>query len=414
MSEEVAVTGLGLESCLGRDLDSVWDAVRAGESGIRHAADLHAAGIPSPIAGLVDLDGASHLPPHLRRRLSRFQQLLYEACASAVVHAFGKLDLPPAAGLVVGTGGGGLADVEAHVPKYVERGWQGLDRMFLLRVLPSMGAGFVAQELHCTGPTSTVNTACAAGADALAMGLELIRSGRAEVVLAAGSEAWLTPAIVGSFVRMEVVSRFRGDDPRQASRPFDKDRDGLVPAEGAAALVLESADHAERRGASVLAYLSGAGSTCDGHSLVAPREDAAAATAAISLALKDAGVDAGAIDHVNLHGTATRLNDVIESRAVKAALGDRAYGIPMTASKSLFGHSLGACGAIEAVVTVLSMVNEFVPPTRNLVEADPECDLDYTALVGHKASIGHALSVNFGFGGQNTALVFRNAQEERR
>ncbi|MET7638765.1 beta-ketoacyl-[acyl-carrier-protein] synthase family protein [Streptomyces sp. NPDC005438] len=400
--QRVYVTGLGVLSCVGDSPEQLWKALATGTPGtvpLRLEEPL-----PCEVGAPVrDFDPLDYLSPQRARRTSRFQQLLLAAVIRARADA--RLTAPPEA-LYVGTGGGGLQEASEVVTTLRARGWRRTNRLALLRLLPNMAAGVAAQELGVTGPVHTLSTACASATDAIGAGHRAIRDGYADTVVVGGVESWLDLPSVASFVQLDTLSRRPADEAGRASRPFDRDRDGMVPAEGAAALVLESERAALARRAQPYAEVLGSASTCDASHLVTPLPDGSQAARAITDACADAGVRPEEIDHVSAHGTGTRLNDVAETVAVRRALGEAADSVPLTAPKSVLGHSCGACGAIESVGLLMSMRHSFVPPTANLDHPDPECDLDYTPLEGRPLRITTALKQNFGFGGQNSAVLY--------
>ncbi|MET9647504.1 beta-ketoacyl-[acyl-carrier-protein] synthase family protein [Streptomyces syringium] len=398
----VLVTGIGVESCAGGTPDELWDALAAGRPAIS-ALELEQS-LPCQVGGVVKgFDPREHMSAQQVRRTSRFQQLLFAAAMKARADA--RLRTAPGA-LYVGTGGGGLDETAQLVTVLRESGWSKMNRLGLLRLLPNQAAGFVAQELDITGPVLTLSTACASSTDAIAAGMRAVRDGTADVVLVGGVESWLDLPCLASFCLLDALSRRPAAEAVRASRPFDRDRDGMVPAEGAAVLVLESERSALARGATVHGEVLGAASTCDAHHALAPRPDGSVAARTIELACADAGLDTTAVDLVSAHGTSTPLNDRAETAAIKRAFGSHARQVAITAPKSVIGHACGACGVLESVGVLLAMREKFVPPTANLENPDPECDLDYTPLVGRPASIDVAIKQNFGFGGQNSAVVF--------
>ncbi|MFD7237806.1 beta-ketoacyl-[acyl-carrier-protein] synthase family protein [Streptomyces syringium] len=398
----VLVTGIGVESCAGGTPDELWDALAAGRPAIS-ALELEQP-LPCQVGGVIKgFDPREHMSPQQVRRTSRFQQLLFAAAMKARADA--RLRTAPGA-LYVGTGGGGLDETAQLVTVLRESGWSKMNRLGLLRLLPNQAAGFVAQELDITGPVLTLSTACASSTDAIAAGMRAVRDGSADVVLVGGVESWLDLPCLASFCLLDALSRRPAAEAVRASRPFDRDRDGMVPAEGAAVLVLESERSALARGATVHGEVLGAASTCDAHHALAPRPDGAVAARTIELACADAGLDTTAVDLVSAHGTSTPLNDRAETAAIKRAFGSHARQVAITAPKSVIGHACGACGVLESVGVLLAMREKFVPPTANLENPDPDCDLDYTPLVGRPASIDVAIKQNFGFGGQNSAVVF--------
>ncbi|MEU8515926.1 beta-ketoacyl-[acyl-carrier-protein] synthase family protein [Kitasatospora sp. NPDC048722] len=398
----VLVTGIGVESCAGPTPESLWTALAAGKPAVS-ALDLEQP-LPCQVGGVVTgFDPRDYLTAPQVRRTSRFQQLLFAAAVKARADA--GLRTAPGA-LYVGTGGGGLDEAARQVTVLRREGWSRMDRLGLLRLLPNQAAGLVAQELDITGPVLTLSTACASSTDAIGAGLRAVRDGTADVVLVGGVESWLDLPCLASFSLLDALSRRPAAEAAAASRPFDRDRDGMVPAEGAAVLVLESERSALRRGATVHGEVLGAATTCDAHHALAPRPDGAVAARAITLALADAGVGADAVDLVSAHGTSTPLNDRAETAALKRAFGPHARCLAITAPKSVIGHACGACGVLESVGVLLAIRDKYVPPTANLEHPDPDCDLDYTPLAGRSAPINVAVKQNFGFGGQNSVVVF--------
>ncbi|MEU7137496.1 beta-ketoacyl-[acyl-carrier-protein] synthase family protein [Streptomyces sp. NPDC046261] len=398
----VLVTGIGVESCAGGTPDALWDALATGRPAIS-PLELEQP-LPCQVGGVVkDFDPTEHMSAPQVRRTSRFQQLLFAAAMKARADA--ELRTAPGA-LYVGTGGGGLDEAARLVTTLRRSGWSQMNRLGLLRLLPNQAAGLVAQELDITGPVLTLSTACASSTDAIGAGLRAVRDGTADVVLVGGVESWLDLPCLASFCLLDALSQRPAAQATAASRPFDRDRDGMVPAEGAAVLVLESERSVLRRGASVYGEVLGAASSCDAHHALAPRSDGAVAARTIELACADAGLDTAAVDLVSAHGTSTPLNDRAETAAIKRAFGSHARHVAITAPKSVIGHACGACGVLESVGVLLAIREKYVPPTANLEHPDPDCDLDYTPLVGRPAPINVAVKQNFGFGGQNSAVVY--------
>jgi 3-oxoacyl-[acyl-carrier-protein] synthase II len=398
---------MGLDTCVGQDIQTFWSAISCGNSGIKPITSFDSSEYPCKVAGEVNFDPKAILTDKEIRRTSRFQQMLFSSVKKAVDHR-GGIDDHERRALLVGTGGGGMPLLESQMRLVRSGRWRAGDRLSLPKALPNMAAAFAAQKLGINGPTLTISTACASSTDALGLALHMIRWGQVSLAIVGGVDTWVTPASIAGFCLLHALSTRSPEDAARASRPFDLNRDGLVPSEGAGAIVLESLDAAEHRGAAIYGELAGAGSTCDALHMLAPRQDAVPAAQAILDAVADSGLVPMDIDHVNAHGTSTKLNDIVETRALKLALGDRAHQIPITSTKSVIGHASGACGVIESIATILSIQHQFVPPTINLTDSDPECDLDYTPLKGRQAAMQVALKVNFGFGGQNSALVFRH------
>jgi 3-oxoacyl-[acyl-carrier-protein] synthase II len=403
--QRVYVTAIEIESCVGSQVEQFWTNVANGRSGIRPISLFDASDLPCKVAGEVEFDPQQYMSSTLIRRTTRCQQLIY-ACAARLLANAPDLTNVDNTALVLGTGAAAQPYLEPPVRQLVEGGWRALDRLTLLRALPNMAAGLIAQTWRLRGPVSTISTACASSTDAIGTAFHLVQSGRCGSALAGGVEAWITLLSLGNFCAMNALSTRGENDATTASRPFSRDRDGMVPAEGAGIMLLETLESAQKHRRSPLAEIVGYGSSCDGYHLTAPDPEARGAARAMSMALADGDLMPCNIDHINLHGTSTPLNDVAETRAVKLTFGEHAKEMPLTASKSIFGHASGAAGVLEATVTIMAMRNAYVPPTINLNEADERCDLDFTPLKGRRWDIDKALSVNFGFGGQNAALAF--------
>jgi 3-oxoacyl-[acyl-carrier-protein] synthase II len=339
---------------------------------------------------------------------ARFSQFGVATAGAALEDA--RLDLPAEdaerIGIIIGTGNGGYPEVEA-LARGMIAGRITSHADVIAQAMPHMAAANIARAFGIKGYASTVCTACAASTQAIGGALDAIRSGRADVVLAGGTEAGLCEIALAGFVALRALST-RSDDPTKASRPFDADRDGFVSSEGAAILVLEEFEHARSRGARILAELAGYGASSDAFHVVAPRQDGESAQAAMTLALSDAGVRPGAVDYINAHGTSTVFNDVIETAAIKAVFGEGAYRIPVSSTKSQIGHALGAAGAIESVACIKAIETGILPPTINLDHPDPRCDLDYVPHESRPAGdVRVVLKNSFGFGGQNACLVYK-------
>ena len=403
----VVVTGLGVVSPLGNDVDTFWRRLVAGESGVGEITRFDHTDHKVHIAAEVkDFDPEQYIDKRKVRRLDLFSR--YAVAAAKMASEDAALDIqaePDRIGAVVGSGVGGLQTLQSEIENLIEKGPDRTNPLLVPMMIPNMGAAHVSLELGTTGPLSATCTACAAGSDAIGYAARIIRSGDAEVMFAGGSEAPISPVGVAGFAAARALS-LRNDDPAGASRPFDAGRDGFVIGEGAGCLVLEELEHAKARGARIYAELAGAGMSSDAFHMTLPDESGESQARAITMALKQAGLDAGAVGYINAHGTATTAGDVAETRAIKQALGDRAAAVPVSSNKSMIGHCLGAAGAIEAVATVLTIVNSLIPPTINLTDPDPECDLDYVPGESRFARVDVAASNSFGFGGHDVALVF--------
>ncbi|MFI8486702.1 beta-ketoacyl-[acyl-carrier-protein] synthase family protein [Streptomyces rubrogriseus] len=399
----LAVTGLGLVTAAGMGVDATWEGVLRGRSA--GARDERLAGLPVDIACAVPgLQPARHVDRRSVLIHDRFVQLAIVAAREAVADA----GLDPLTwdgarvGVVVGCGLGGVTTWETQHRRLLERGPEAVSALLVPMLVPNMAAGHLAMDLRALGPNLVTATACASGGTALGTAARLLRDGTCDIVVAGGTEAGVSPLMVTGFAQMGALSR-RVDDPAAASRPFDADRDGFVIGEGSGMLVLERAADAEARGATVRARLVGHGASADAHHVTAPDPEGAGALRAMEAALAQAGVTGRDIDHVNAHGTSTPLNDAVEAAVLGRLVGDRAT---VTSAKGVLGHTLGAAGAIEAALTVLSIERSTVPPTANLRRRDPAVDLDVVADAPREQKVELAMSNSFGFGGQNAVLVF--------
>jgi len=404
----VVVTGLGVISPLANDVDTFWRRLVAGESGVGEITRFDHTDFKVHIAAEVkDFDPEDYIDKRKVRRLDLFSRYAVAAAKNAAADA----DFDPSleaerCGAVIGSGVGGLQTLQSEIEKLIEKGPARTNPLLVPMMIPNMGAAHVSLELGTKGPLSATCTACAAGSDAIAYAARLIRHGDAEVMFAGGSEAPISPVGVGGFAAARALS-LRNDDPAGASRPFDSSRDGFVIGEGAGCLVLESLEHAQARGAHIYAELAGAGMSSDAFHMTLPDETGHSQARAMVMALEEAGMKPADVDYINAHGTATGAGDAAETKAIKDAFGAHAAKLAVSSNKSMIGHCLGASGAIEAVATVLTIVNSLIPPTINLTDPDPECDLDYVPLESRFRRVDVAASNSFGFGGHNVTLVFR-------
>ena len=405
-SQRVVVTGLGAMSPLGRSVADLWGGVAAGRSGIGPITLCSTDGYPTKIAGEVpDFDPRQYMDFKEARRVSRAAQLAVAAAREALRDAgLDPATLPEDAGVLLGTGNSSFPDLEAATRTMLERGGMRMSPFAMAAVLPSISGGQIAIQFGIRGYNSTVSTACASGTQAIGEAAEVLRRGHASLVLTGGVEAPICESGLAGFCVMRALST-HNEAPERASRPFDARRDGFVAGEGAGVLVLETLAGARARGARILGEVLGLGSSSDAYHVTAPPPDASGAARAMTWALRNAGVAADEIDYINAHGTATPANDAAETRAIKRAFGERAYQIPVSSTKSMIGHCLGAAGALEAIVTVCALREGLIPPTINYEEPDPECDLDYVPNEARRAPLRYALSNSFGFGGQNVSLV---------
>jgi 3-oxoacyl-[acyl-carrier-protein] synthase II len=399
----VAITGMGVKTPAGNDLDTFWKTIVAAESQAAPWTLVDGDVLPVKFGCEVkDFDPTAYLNVKEARRQDRVAQMGFGAAMDALKQA-GEIGADPARCAVIGgTGVGGLITLEAQVTLYAEKGADRVSPFLVPMMMTNATGGLISIQLGWTGPSFTVTTACAAGANAIGEAGRLIREGSADVVLAGGFESSITPTAISAFARMGALSG-RNDDPKRASRPFDKDRDGFVMGEGAAFLVLEEWERAEARGAEILGELLGYGRNCDAHHITAPSPGGVGAVACMSLALEDAGLPPSAVNHINAHGTSTPLNDAAESEAAAKVFGGNPP--PVTSIKGVTGHTIGAAGAVEAVASLLSLRNGLVPPVANYETPDPDIHADI--VHGSPRSIGEgvALSNSFGFGGHNASLV---------
>jgi 3-oxoacyl-[acyl-carrier-protein] synthase II len=404
----VVVTAVGAVSPLGLTVDATWDAMLAGRSGVAPIAGFDARDLPVRIAAEVDdFDGSAVFGKRRARHLDRVVQFALAASQEALEAC--KLDVVAGAdriGVVYGTGIGGLRSLTAGMETLRARGPEWVSPYVLPMMIPNMAAGEIAMEWGLKGPNSCTVTACAASAHAIAAGADLIRLGRADAMVCGGSESGIIEIGIAGFSAMKALST-RNDDPEGASRPFDGSRDGFVMGEGAATVILEDRDSALARGAPILAELAGYGSTCDAHHMTAPHPEGDGAMRAMLEALADAGAEPGDVGYINAHGTSTVPNDRVETIAIKRVFG--AVRPPVSSTKSMTGHTLGAAGALESVVCIQALRTGILPPTINQHDPDPECDLDVVANRARHQPVELALTNSFGFGGHNVTLAFRRA-----
>ncbi len=404
----VVVTGIGMVTPLAVGREQSWSALLAGENGIRRATLDDLSGLAVTIAGEVpEFDPGAFLDRREERRTDRFVQLAIAASDEAVAHA--GLDVEAAGdriGVMIGSGIGGIATLEEGYRTLFERGPARISPFLVPMYIADMAAGQVSIRHGARGPNFDTVSACASGADALGTAFETIRRGDADAMLAGGAEAAVTRMGLAAFHASRALSTRRDHDPAHASRPFDQERDGFVLAEGAAVLVLEERDFARRRGAPILAEMLGYGQSADAFHVTQPSENGEGAARAMREALRQAGIEARAVSYINAHGTSTPLNDKFETLSIKAVFGEEASTIPISSTKSMIGHSLGAGGGIEAAVCVLSIRDGRIHPTRNLEVPDPDCDLDYVPEGERELEVAVAMSNALGFGGHNSSLLF--------
>jgi len=405
--KRVVVTGLGCICPLGNDTETVWENLIAGKSGVSLISQYDTSEHKCKIAAEVkDFDPAALFGSREARRMDRVTQFSLTATLQAVQQSGLQIDDTnrDRIGVVIGTGIGGLSTLYEQMQVFAERGPSRVSPFLVPMMLPDSSAGMVAIQLGVRGPNMAVVTACATGTNAVGEAAEIIRRGQADVILAGGSEAAIIPIAMAGLSVMTALST-RNDDPQGASRPFDLNRDGFVMGEGAAVLVLESIEHAQARNALILAELTGYGSTNDAYHISAPAENGAGAARCLRMALDDASLDLTEIGYINAHGTSTQLNDKSETSAIKAVFKEQAYKIPISSTKSMTGHLLGASGAVEALVCVKVLEHQILPPTINYQTPDPDCDLDYVPNTARSARVRHVISNSFGFGGHNATII---------
>ena len=409
-NKKVLITGIGAITPVGKSVEEMWQSIHDGVSGIGTITKFDPVNVTSKVSAEVkDFDFSLYAEKKMARRMGLFTQ--YAVAAAKEAWADAGLDAtapdPERVSVMIGNGIGGTeVDLQAYKILF-ERGPSRLSPMMIPKLIANEAAGNISILLNAKGAAHTMVTACASGTDALGVALDMIRSGRADVVVSGGTEATITEYCIGGFCAMKALSTKYNDKPETSCRPFDATRDGFVMGEGAGILVLESEEHAKARNAKVYAELAGYGGTGDAFHLTAPDPEASGAKRAFALALKDAELDTQSVDYINAHGTSTPLNDPMETKAIKGAFGDEAYKLKVSSTKSMTGHLLGAAGAVEAIICSLAIKDGFYPPTINYETPDPECDLDITPNEGVAGEINVAMSSSLGFGGHNGVLAFK-------
>jgi len=407
MRKRIVVTGLGCLSPLANDWPSTWKALAAGISGVAPITHFDASRYETRFAAEVkSFDPVALFGSKEARRMDRFTQFALAAALQAVEHSGLKIDDAnrDRVGALIGTGIGGVATMTEQMAVLAERGPDRVSPFLVPMMLADTAPGMVAIRLGIRGPNLAVITACATGSNTIGEAAEMIRRGSADVILAGGAEAAVVPLALAGLGVMNALST-RNDDPQRASRPFDLNRDGFVVGEGAAVLVLESLEYAQGRGARILAEVTGYGTSDDAYHISAPAENGAGAALCMNLALESANLRPEDVDYINAHGTSTLLNDKSETAAIKTVFGAQAYRVPISSTKSMTGHLLGASGALEAAVCVQVLLDGLLPPTINYETPDPECDLDYVPNQARQKAVRHVMSNSFGFGGHNATLI---------
>ena len=404
----VVITGIGAVTPIGNSIEEYLLGLQKGTNGVSNItlfdANLH----PCKFAAEVkNLQLENFIEPKESKRWDRFSKFGVIAAKQAFDDSGLKINENNASrvGVIIGSGVGGLLTMETQAQTLSHKGPKRVSPFTVPMMIPNMASGLAAIALGAKGPSSSVSTACAAGSNAIGDSFRLLQLGKADAMICGGAEASITPLGVAGFASAKALS-FRNDSPQTASRPFDAERDGFVIGEGSGILILETLEHAKNRGAKIYAEIVGYGTTCDAHHITSPSPGGSGGAAAIKLALEDASLEIDTVDYINAHGTSTSANDSNETSAIKSIFKDRSYLIPVSSTKSMTGHLLGGSGGIEAVACVLSLTHNFIPPTINYVNRDPDCDLDYVPNNARDAQIRVALSNSFGFGGHNVCLAF--------
>lgn len=413
MSRRVVVTGMGAVTPIGNTPDEMWASAKAGKCGIDFIKSIDVEEHRVKIAGEVkDLDIEAYLDKRELRKMSRYCQFVMVAAKQA----YQMSGLAEATinhdrfGVIVSSGIGGLGTIEVEHKKALEKGFDRVSPFFVTMMIANMGAGMIAIEFGAKGICSCPVTACAGGSNAIGDAFHHIRDGYADIMMTGGAEAAITHLGLGGFTSMKAVNF--SNDPNRASIPFDKERSGFVMGEGAGILVLEEYEHAKARGAHIYGEILGYGATCDAYHITLPAEDGSGAAASMLKAMKDGDVTPDQIDYINAHGTSTPANDRFETMAIKTAFGEYAQNVSISSTKSMMGHLLGASGAVEAIMCLKAIENDYIPPTINYQVPDPECDLDITPNVGKERTVDYALSNSLGFGGHNATLLFKKYKGE--
>ncbi|MBE0477796.1 beta-ketoacyl-ACP synthase II [Candidatus Aerophobetes bacterium] len=406
----VVVTGMGVISPIGTGLKNFQEALFAGKSGIRRITRFDPSSFRSQIAGEVDgLRVENFLSPKDIKRMDRFTQLGMVAAQEAIIEAGIDTDRedPKRIGVLVGSGVGGLETIEREKITLLEKGPQRVSPFLVPMLITDIASAYIAIKYGFMGPNFSISTACATGNHAIGEAFKIIQRGEADVMVTGGTEAAITPLGLAGFCSMRALST-RNNEPQKASRPFDRERDGFVIGEGAGIIILEELKRAKKRGARILAEIIGFGMSCDAYHITQPVEDGKGIRFAMERVLEDAKLSPDEVNYINAHGTSTPLNDKIETRAIKELFGKRAYDIPVSSTKSMTGHLLGATGGVETIACILAIQNQVVPPTINYEFPDPECDLDYVPNESRQMRVNVALSNAMGFGGHNATLLLRN------
>jgi 3-oxoacyl-[acyl-carrier-protein] synthase II len=411
LSRRVVITGLGAVTPCGNDVDTFWNNIKAGVSGIDFITKFDTSDFKVKIAAEVKgFDPLKYMDRKEAKRMDVFSQFAIASATEAVEDA--KLDIEAIDknrfGVIIGSGIGGIDTIEKEQTKFLQKGPSKVQPLFIPMIISNMAAGNVAIKFQARGICTTVVTACATGTNAIGEAYRMIQYGTADLMLAGGTETSITPLSIAGFTNLTALSK--SEDPKRASIPFDADRDGFVMGEGAGVLLLESLEHAQKRGAKIYAEMVGYGSTCDAYHMTSPSPDGEGAARAMDIAIKEAGITPDAVSYINAHGTSTPLNDKYETIAIKTVFGESTK-VPVSSTKSMTGHLLGAAGAIEGIISVKALEEGFIPPTVGYSVADPDCDLDIVPNVGRKADLEYVLSDSLGFGGHNAVILMKKWSE---
>ena len=411
--QRVVVTGVGMITPLGIGVEASWNNLIAGKPGIRKITQFDASAFATQIAGEVaGFSPEDYIEPKEIKKMDRFIHFSIAAASMAINDAGLKITEQNAEkiGVIVGSGIGGLHAIEHYHSVYLEKGPRKISPFFIPMLIVNLAAGQISIKFGAKGPNSAMATACATGSHAIGDAYKIIQRGDADIMIAGGTEAVITPLGIGGFNAMKALST-RNTEPEKASRPFDAARDGFVMGEGAGILILERLEGATDRGAKVYAEIVGYGMSADAYHITSPSPGGEGAARCMHMALRDSGIGPAEVDYINAHGTSTKYGDEIETNAIKTVFGEHAYKIAVSSTKSMTGHLLGAAGGVEAVVTILTIYNDIVAPTINLDSPDPECDLDYVPHQARKTTVNYALTNSFGFGGTNACLLFKKFEE---
>lgn len=408
MKNRIVITGMGVISPLGNTIESFWNGVKEGQCGIDMLTAFDTTDFSVKVAAEVkEFDPAQYIDKKEARRMDRYTQFAVAAAKQAVEDA--KLDLDminkERLGVVVGSGIGGIGTIEKEHANMLQKGPKRVSPLLIPMIISNMAAGNIAIQFGAKGVCTTVVTACATATNAIGDAFHMMQNEMADIMIVGGAEASITPLSVAGFASLTALST--SADPKRASIPFDAGRDGFVMGEGAGILILETLEHAKNRGARIYAELVGYGTTCDAYHITSPAPDGEGGARAMEIAIREAGIEPKEISYINAHGTSTPYNDKFETAAIKAVFGENAYKIPVSSTKSMVGHLLGAAGAVEAIVCIKALEEDFIPPTAGYETPDPECDLDYVPNIGRSEKVQYALSNSLGFGGHNATIIVK-------